>query len=144
MWGWGASGRPWPHNLGLGTAGLCVKLGGYGGEGGAEVTECRELTALSVFYCCFPDPGRPRQLKTGAGKGKAPLVTLVRKKRRWLLCCRVPPGSRAGPVRESQSVLRGRLPSHSHYNPVAPSCFRSRIQSAALARVGVVEQDFGR
>lgn len=71
-------------------------------------------------------------------------VTLVRKKRRWLLCCRVPPGSRAGPVRESQRVLRGRLPSHSHYNPVAPSCFRSRIRSVALARVGVVEQDLGR
>lgn len=84
-----------------------------------------------------PNPCRERESAFPKSR-----VTLVHKKP--FLRCGEPLGSRVGSWRESQSVPRGRLSSLSHYKPVALPCFRSEIRSVALARVGVLEQDFGR
>lgn len=68
-------------------------------------------------------------------------VTLVRKKRHWLLQ-RATGVSRSWALERKSKRAAGS--SIIHYNPFAPPCFRSVIRSVALARVGVVEQDFGR
>lgn len=73
--GWGSMRAPLASQSTAGDLRFEREAGRDAGEGGgAEATDCREFTALSVFYAVPQIRAEPGQIQTCAGKGKAPFL----------------------------------------------------------------------
>lgn len=73
--GWGSMRAPLASQSTVGDLRFEREAGRDAGEGGgAEATDCREFTALRVFYAVPQIRAEPGQPQTCAGKGKAPFL----------------------------------------------------------------------